>query len=164
MSDQGLLRAFEDASLSPADFRHRDHIFVAWTYLQAAPFGAAGQRFCENLRRFAETHGKTTLFHETITWAYVALIHERMDGWANERMNEPAPDFDVFAAANPDIFDHASGPISRIYDKGTLASERARRIFLLPRAVCTKSSCTAGGSVAETRERPRTSTASGPHT
>lgn len=131
MSDQALLRAFEDCSLSPADFRHRDHIFVAWSYLQTASFGEAGERFCRNLRRFAEAHGKTGLFHATITWAYVALIHERMQGWP--------PDFEAFAAANPDLFDHVGGALARIYDEETLRCTSARRVFVLPRG--TKSRC-----------------------
>jgi hypothetical protein len=126
MSDQALLRAFETCSLSPAAFRHRDHLFVAWTYLRDAPFGEAGQKFSTNLRRFAEHHGKTSLFHETITWAYLALIHERMH-------DAPSTDFADFAAKNADLFDHASGAIKRLYNEQTLASDRARRIFLLPR-------------------------------
>lgn len=121
-----MLRAFEDGSLPPSQFHHRDHIFIAWSYLQAASLGEAGHRFSSNLRRFAELHGKTMLFHATITWAYVALIHERM---------QDAPrDFTAFAAANPDLFDHASGAISRIYSKELLASDRARRVFVLPAA------------------------------
>ena len=125
MNDLALLEAFEDCSLSPAALRHRDHIFVAWSYLQRASFGAAGDRFCANLRRFAEAHGKTKLFHETITWAYVTLIHERMQ-------HGPST-FAAFAEANPDLFDHAGGALARIYDKETLASEHARRVFVFPR-------------------------------
>jgi hypothetical protein len=124
MTDQALLDAFEDCSLSPAELRHRDHIFVAWSYLQDASLGAAGDRFCTSLRRFAEAHGKTTLFHETITWAYVTLIHERMQSGPST--------FAAFADANPDLFDHAQGALARIYDPETLASERARRVFVLP--------------------------------
>jgi hypothetical protein len=131
MSDQALLRAFEDCSLDPASFRHRDHIFVAWSYLRTSPFGEAGHRFCTNLRRFAEHHGKTTLFHETITWAYVTLIHERMhDATSCERES-----FDAFAGKDPDLFDHAKGALSQRYDEDTLASERARLVFVLPRAL-----------------------------
>lgn len=126
MSDRDLLSAFEDGSLSPEVFRHRDHIFVAWSYLQSAPFGEAVERFCTNLRRFAEAHGKSRLFHATLTWAYAALIHERMQG--------AAQDFASFEAENPDLFDHAGGALSRIYDRETLASERARRVFVLPRS------------------------------
>ncbi len=127
MTDQALLQAFEDCSLSPAELRHRDHIFVAWSYLQGASLGAAEDRFCRNLRRFAEAHGKTMLLHETITWAYVTLIHERLQcGPATFAA------FAAFAVANPDLFDHAAGALARIYDPETLASEHARRVFVLP--------------------------------
>jgi hypothetical protein len=126
MTDQALLEAFEACTLSPESLRHRDHVFIAWSYLQCAPFGEAGDRFAENLRRFARAHSKSTLFHETITWAYVTLIHERLtDARASGT-------FAAFAAANPDLFDHANGAVARLYDPHTLASERARRVFVLP--------------------------------
>ena len=117
-----LLTAFEDCSLSPAALGHREHVCLAWTYLHRAPFGEAGDRFCASLRRFAEAHGKATLFHATISWAYLTLIHERLT-------TDP---FERFAESNPDLFDHASGALRRIYDDETLASERARRVFVLP--------------------------------
>ena len=126
MTDQALLAAFEDCSLPPSELSHRDHIFVAWSYLRVASFGAAGDRFAANLRRYAETHGKTKLFNATITWAYVALIHERMQDGAST--------FEELAEANPDLFDHANGALARLYDKETLTSEHARRVFVFPRA------------------------------
>ena len=121
-----LLGAFEDCSLTPAALGHREHVYVAWTYLQRASFGAAGDRFCSNLRRLAEAHGKTTLFHATISWGYFALIHERIQGGP--------PTFAEFEAANPDLFEHALGALRRIYGEETLFSERARRVFVLPSA------------------------------
>ena len=94
--------------------------------LLSEPFERAGLRFCSSLRRFAEAHGKHGLYHETITWAYLALVNERRDA-------SPGDDFSAFAAANPDLFDKDSGVLLALYDRETLRSERARRVFLLPR-------------------------------
>jgi len=127
VDDRSLVRALEDCSLPLGELTHAAHVQVAWYYLRAAPFGQAGDRFCSALRRFAEASGKAGLFHETITWAYVALINERRataDGHG---------DFGAFADANPDLFDHKNGALSRIYAPETLASDLARRVFVLPR-------------------------------
>lgn len=117
---------FEACTRPNAAFGHREHVRVAWTYLRAESFEKAALRFCTNLRRFAEAHGRKGLYHETITWAYLALVNERRDAC-------PASEFDAFAADNPDLFDDANGVLVSLYDRETLGSERARRVFLLPR-------------------------------
>ena len=38
------------------------------------------QRFGDSLRRFAAAYGKQGLYHETITWAYLLLLNERIPG------------------------------------------------------------------------------------
>ena len=76
--DGEFLRAFEDATLPADRFHHSDHVWVAWRYLSDRPLLEALTRFTESLKRFAAAHGATGLYHETITWAYFFLIHERM--------------------------------------------------------------------------------------
>jgi hypothetical protein len=125
-SDAALLHAFESCALPPGELTHREHVRVAWMYLRTEPFEAAGYHFCTNLRRYADAHGKTGLFHATITWAYLALVNERIQAGGE-------PDFASFEAANPDLFDNKGGALSRLYDAETLKSDRARRAFLLPR-------------------------------
>ncbi|MGO9000231.1 MAG: hypothetical protein ACLQVI_43435 [Polyangiaceae bacterium] len=125
LSDADLLAGFESCTLANTAFGHREHVRVAWLYVRAEPFERAAMRFCTNLRRFAEAHGKPGLYHETITWAYLALVNERRDAC-------PVEDLDVFAATNADLFDNANGVLLTRYDRETLRSERARRVFLLP--------------------------------
>ena len=125
-TDLELLSAFEACTIPNTAFGHREHVRVAWLYLRVAPFEHAAYRFCTSLRRFAEAHGKPALYHETITWAYLALVNER-------RAAQDHADFDAFAAANADLFDKGAGALAALYDRDTLGSERARRTFLLPR-------------------------------
>jgi hypothetical protein len=125
MTNADLLQGFESCSLPPAAFGHREHVRVAWLYLSAAPFEQAALRFCTNLRRFAAALGKERLYHETITWAYLALVNER-------RAACTAGSFDAFAAANSDLFDKTGGALAALYDPAVLRSERARSVFLLP--------------------------------
>jgi hypothetical protein len=121
-SEALLLAGFEAGTL--AEFPHRDHIHVAWLYLKRDALLRAVERFSQDLRRFARTKGKPGLYHETMTLAFLFLIRERMQA-------EPE-DFEAFAARNPDLFKRGPSALDRYYRPETLASERARRIFLLP--------------------------------
>jgi hypothetical protein len=126
MDERMLVEALEGCTLRAEDLGHADHVRAAWHYLGVAPFGEAGDRFCAALRRFAAAQGAAGKFHETITWAYLALINER-------RAAQPAATFASFAEANPDLLDNRSGALSRLYDAQTLRSDLARRVFVLPR-------------------------------
>ncbi|MEO6260843.1 MAG: hypothetical protein ABIP63_10850 [Thermoanaerobaculia bacterium] len=53
--ERTFLQAFEDCSLPAAAFHHRDHVRVAWIYLQTFPLLEALNHFILGLRRFAIT-------------------------------------------------------------------------------------------------------------
>ena len=127
MNDPDFLQAFETATLPPGGFHHRDHVRAAWLCLRDAATAVEGlERFVSGLRRFAAAAGKPELYHETITWAFLLLIRERRAaGAANES-------FDAFAARNTDLFQWKPSVLDRYYKKKTLASARARAVFLLP--------------------------------
>jgi len=126
MTDDEFVRDFEGCALPNSAFHHRDHVRLAWIYLRRFPALTALARFTEGLQRFAAFHGHPGLYHETITWAYLFLIHERMaDAPADEA-------FEAFAARNPDLFAWKPSILDRYYDPETLGSERARRVFVMP--------------------------------
>jgi hypothetical protein len=131
MRENETVRAFEELSLPPSEFRHHQHLLVAWSYLRDLPFGEAGARFARNLRRFASAHGAEGKYHETITWAYLALLNERLHASALAR--SPEASFAEFLAQNPDLIDRDRGALATIYDRETLASPLAREAFVLPR-------------------------------
>ena len=121
-----LIRRFEDGTLPPSEFHHRDHVRLAWLYLEGEPPLTALTRFTEGLKRFASRNGKADLYHETITWAYLLLIHERRArAGAGESWEE-------FEARNPDLLTWKPSVLSRYYREETLASELAKRVFVLP--------------------------------
>jgi hypothetical protein len=125
VADRTLLDAFEACALPSGDFHHRDHVHVAWLYLRESPLLEALTRFTSSLKRFATHHGTPSLYHETITWAYVALIHERME-------RQPQPDWEIFERDNPDLLTWKPSLLDRYYTKETLTSELARRTFVFP--------------------------------
>lgn len=122
MDDRDFLAAFEACTLPASEFSHRQHIRAAWLYLRERPLLDALARFVTALQRYAATLGASAKYHETITFAFVFLIHERMQ-------RAPSPTFDAFAAANEDLF----GPVlERYYEKDVLDSAFARTTFVMP--------------------------------
>ena len=126
LTDDEFVRGFEGCALANDAFHHRDHVRLAWIYLGRYPALEALARFVEGLKKFAAFHGHPGLYHETITWAFLFLIHERMaDAPGGESWEE-------FAARNPDLFAWSPSILDRYYDPETLRSDRARRVFVLP--------------------------------
>ena len=126
LDDTTLLREFEAGTLPASTFHHREHVRVAWLYLKKEPPLTALARFAEGLQRFAAAHGQAGLYHETITWAYLLLIRERM-----EREGSGAT-WEEFAAHNPDLLSWKPSILDRYYRPETLGSELARRVFVMP--------------------------------
>jgi hypothetical protein len=128
MNDRDFVAAFEACAIAGTDFHHADHVRLAWIYLREHPLIEAIERFTTSLQRFAAHHGVPGLYHETITWAYLLLIHERM-----QRDGAPA-NWESFRETNGDLFDRKPPILERYYSMETLRSDIARRIFVLPDA------------------------------
>lgn len=126
LADEDFIARFEDCTLPNAAFHHRDHVRLAWLYLRRQPPLAALARFVESLKRFAHANGHDGLYHETITWAYLFLVHERM------ATGPEAEAWEDFAARNPDLLTWRPSILGTYYRGETLASELARRVFLMP--------------------------------
>lgn len=126
MTDDEFAAAFEDLSLPPSAFRHADHVRLAWIYLRRMALPAAMQCYADRLRAFAAHAGKPGLYHETITYAFLMVINERVaDGPDGET-------WDGFRARNPDLFAGVKGALGRWYSDERLASERSRAGFVMP--------------------------------
>ena len=120
-----LVARFEACTLPPYAFGHREHLYVAWTYLRAAPFEDAAPRFVRNLKRFAARHGAQGKYHATVTWALLMLAAEALE-------EHPTLSFDALLAARPELLD-ARATLRALYAKDVLESERARRVPLVAR-------------------------------
>lgn len=126
MSDDEFLKQLEACTLPEDRFHHADHLHAAWLYLTRFPVSEAIARFSEALRSYAESLGKTDRYHETITWAYLLLLNERI------RRSEPLVTWEQFAATNADLFDWKNSILLKYYRPETLHSDLARRVFLMP--------------------------------
>ena len=125
LEDAAFVRSFEACTLPPERFHHADHVRLGWLMLREEPLPRALARFCEGLKRYAASLGKAGLYHETITVAFLLLIHER-------QQRQLAVSFSEFAAQNPDLLRWRPSVLDRYYREETLASDLARRAFLLP--------------------------------
>ena len=125
MTDAEFAAAFESLAYPPEEFHHREHLRLAWIYLRQEPLLPALTRFAESLKRFAANAGAASKYHETITFAFLFLIHERMQRGAAET-------FDEFAEANPDLVSWKPSILERYYRAETLGSELARGTFVMP--------------------------------
>lgn len=121
--DDAFRDAFESRRLEA--FHHRDHVRLAWVYLRNEPGPAGFERFVTALKTFAAEAGKPGLYHETLTWAFLLIVRERMARTASATFAE-------FAAANSDLLAWKPSILDRYYRPETLASELARRVFVMP--------------------------------
>jgi hypothetical protein len=126
LEDAPFLAAFESATLPESCFHHKDHIRAAFLLLREVSPAQALARFTEALKRFAASLGKARLYHETITWAYLLLINERM-----ERSGR-AGSWEEFAASNADLLTWRPSILESYYRHETLRSDLARAVFVLP--------------------------------
>ena len=126
ITEQELIAQFESGSLPATAFHHADHVRMAFAYLRQYPLLQALEKFSAALKLFANAHGKENLYNETITWAYLFLIHERIS-----RAVQPQS-WEEFAEANPDLLMWKNGILKRYYAEETLQSDLAKSIFLFP--------------------------------
>lgn len=131
LTDDELLRQFEDATLPTSLFDHRQHVRVAWLYVTRHGMPDAIASFSTALQRFATAKGAHNLFHVTITWAYLLLVNQRQQECA-------ATEWNTFAARNPDLLVWKPSILDEYYTNDVLWSDHARRTFLMPNRAGTR--------------------------
>ena len=124
--DAVLIAQFEDCSLPLDCFHHSVHVQIVFLYLCKFAILEVLARFPAALTRYAEAHGKSGLYNETITWAYIFVIRERMI-----RANR-AQTWAEFQAANPDLLSWNDSILKKYYRAETLSSQLAKDAFLFP--------------------------------
>jgi hypothetical protein len=124
-TDEDFLSALEAGTLPPAEFTHRGHLRAGFLYLRRHDFPGACVAMKRSIQAFAALHGKSTLYHETLTIAYLALLTERL-------IEEPPTlGFERFIERYPELL--SRGYFEGYYPRGTLDSIEAKATFVLPR-------------------------------
>jgi hypothetical protein len=126
MTDDELLERFEACTLPADAFHHQDHVRLTLLYLSRYPMLEVLGRLSAGLSALARARGRPERYHETITWAYVFLVRERMARTGSES------DWPDFAAIHGDLLDWKDNILRRYYRDETLLSDLARKTFVLP--------------------------------
>ena len=136
-----LVRDLEACALAPGTFHHEQHVRVAWAMLAEEGLTGTLARFPRALRRFAAHVGAHGLYHETVTWAFLFLIHER-----RQRLPE-RHGWQHFARHNAELLAGYRATLARYYSPERLDSPLARVAFVMP------DRAPLGAGVVETEER-----------
>jgi hypothetical protein len=122
MSDDDFVNALESCELPKEMFRHREHVRLTFIYLRRYGYAGAGTRIAEAIRRYAAHNGAPGKYHETITIAWLRIVHE-----ARTRVAEDA-DFEAMVEEFPSLLN--KGTLQEYYSSELLGSEAARVSFV----------------------------------
>ena len=120
MTDEEFAASFEACTLP--DFTHRDHIRIAWIYLQRFPYARAVDAMEKGVRRFAAHHGAHDKYHHTLTLAWMRLVAAAAA--------DPSDDFEAFLARHPHLLERDAP--RRYYSGELLNSAPARAGWVEP--------------------------------
>jgi hypothetical protein len=127
LADQEFADAFEACTLAKENFKHRDHVRLAWFYLKtSAHYEEALDKVRGGIKKFAKAHGQTGLYHETITCLFMHYIAKAMSSTSQ------GASFEEFCVKNPQLFDGAKSFRERHYSDELWKSEEARHRFVEP--------------------------------
>ena len=104
-------------------FGHREHLELAWTYLDRYEIETASRVMASAIRHVAERHGAPDRYHDTITISWVQLV-------AVHTSHSEAGSFEQFIAENPELLDRHL--LDQHYSRDLLASDRARSRWVQP--------------------------------
>jgi len=143
MADRDFASAFERCEIPNDQFRHRDHLRLAWIYLRRHGRPEAGTRIVESIQRYAAHNGAPGKYHETITLAWMDLVYCAM-----RSLPETAA-FDELLRAFPHLLQKSE--LAQYYSSGLLQSDTARRVFVEPDL---KPLCPLNAPMALSQDRP----------
>ena len=126
MTDDDFVASFENGTIDNSTFHHADHVRMAFLYLRRYPVLQALERFSASLLKIATATGRPRLYHETITWAFLFLIRERLARAGHEQT------WAEFAGSNEDLLNWKDNILKKYYRPETLSSDLARNMFLFP--------------------------------
>src|SRR5437868_4847216 len=102
MTDDEHLRCFADLTLPFAEWTHRAHVKVAFTYLRRHPFNEALDRMRAGVKAYNARNGvpegPTSGYNETTTHAFMHLIASTLAAY---NQTHPTPDADSFCDMHP---------------------------------------------------------------
>lgn len=128
MSDEEFLRQFESAAWPFEQWRHREHIKVAYLYLRRYPFAEALERIRTAIKAYNAAHNVPDEplrgYHETVTQAWMRLVYVTLCEYG------AAASADSFCDLNPQLGKKKT--LHLFYSPNLLWSARAKAEYVPP--------------------------------
>jgi hypothetical protein len=128
MDDELFLQRFEAAQWAPEDWHHREHIKVAYLYLQRYSLEEAIEQIRTAIKRFNAAHQVPEAldrgYHETITQAWMRLVHFALCEYG------AAESADAFFDDHPQLWQMKV--LRFFYSKQRIMSAEAKAEFVAP--------------------------------
>ncbi len=128
LDDQELIHQFETGKLPHKQLTHEAHVRVAYWYASRNTLVDAIDAMRVNTQRYIgatdHEHALTLGYHETITVAFMRIIHH-----ANA-MTGPHESSLVFCDRHPELLTKFA--VNRYYSAEVIASDEAKREFVAP--------------------------------
>ena len=124
VGDEEFAGSFENCEYPNGMFKHADHIRLAWLYV--GRFGRVGaeERITHSIRRFAASLGHEEKYHQTMTLAWLRLVHVACCA------SPELTDFETFIGSHLWLNDKKA--LNAFYSEELLLSERARLSWVEP--------------------------------
>ena len=126
MNEAEFLKQFESLGLPPEDFKHKDHLRLAWYLSGHCKLTEAIDRLVKGIKRFAIHAGAPDLYHETITLFYLYEIYAR------RLQMEEDHSWEDFRRSNPDLFASHLDFMNQHYQQDVLSSAVAKVHYIPP--------------------------------
>jgi hypothetical protein len=118
MGEDEFIAVVEGSCYVNAEFRHADHIRLAWIYVRRYGARQAEERVAATIRRFAIGLGHETKYHETQTRAWLRLVATA------QHLTPTVTDFDEFLTRHGWLLDRNT--LAAFYSGAHLSSDAAR--------------------------------------
>ena len=96
MTDDEFLQQIEGCTLPKAAFNHRNHVRLAWLYLNDRQAGDPDARIAATIQRYASSMGAATKYDHELTMRWMRLMEAAIAA-------TPAGSFEAFIAARPEL-------------------------------------------------------------
>jgi len=128
VDDDAFLARFEDGTWPAGQWRHREHLKVAYLYVTRHPLADAIDRMRAGVRALNASHGTIdgpdSGYHETLTQAWMHLVHLAVQA------HGPQANADAFVDAHPELL--VKQAVLRFYSRERIRSAAARQGFVAP--------------------------------
>ena len=118
MNDVEFLAAFENCSIPPSEYGHKEHLRTAFLYLRRDGWPDGADQVREGIKPFAAYNGVSEKYHETITTFWLLLVRHAI------ALAPQAGSFDALVAAHPQLLDKSL--LERHFSRGLLGPPASR--------------------------------------